>query len=1563
MLELNKAGLSVSDTMAAARGTLQLAAAAQTDNATAAILISSALNTFGLSGEKATIIADQFAAAANAASGDAVDFGQGLAQAGFAFSSLTSDAYPALQAATDLTTGLTALQKAGLSGSDGATALKNAIIKIQAPTAAGAAELSRLGIATTNAQGQFLPFQQILANLERGLAGLTPAQRAAALNTVFLSDGMKAIIPLLQLGTSGFASLQSEITKEGAAAAAAEAYNKGLLGALDGLQSAFQTAGLAAADPFLGPLEAIIRKLAEVVSSFATVDPGIRSAIVAFLAVAAAVGPLSLILGTITSALVAVNVPLALLAGAGAAVGTAFVSVASQLGLLGPVLEQLQRLASLAEEALVGIASAAVGWGSGLIEAYADGMAAAVASVVAVLSQIGDAIAYWLTPGSPPPLLPNLDVWGKGAAEAWLEGWTEADLGALNTLGDQVSGLIRSFGTALGASDQTIVEAMVGSQSAVEAAIDELRRTGEVSEAAFAGIRDAAGPAGAAAEQVARAYLSTLQASQRLRQAQEGQKAASAAVGKAQVDMAKALASGNPQLIAERRAALASAVAKQREARQRVDAAKVAEDAAKEQYARQQALIDAQKRQNDLLAEQIRLQEQASRASGGGGGGGGGGPKKAKKTEEELAAERAAKAEEAYKDSIASTDELLQRRRDELAGLDEGSAEYYDTLREIRQLEERQSREQQQEADKARRDQESITRAERAYKDQVSTTAEKLADRRAELAGLTEGSAEYYDKLREIAQLEEQQKREAEAARKAAERAAKKGAGGRAGGGGGGGIKVPDIDAGGALGGISEVAKKANDLAGQVGGAMQKVAGAFQKPIALLGRLRGETTNAMQKMTTAIEKPERGFKRLQRTVEQVPQTVGQMVGGVVLRLLTAVPTIIDAAAAWSLGILSGLTSRLPGMFAAVTDVATGVASAIGAALPGIIAAAGRWGLGLAGWVVTTIPVLLAGLGTLIASVITVLGAALPRIITEAGGWVLAIATRVVSGIPAILAGIGGAVGAILDAIGGATPGIVAAAAQWAEAFVSWAAPALPFLLGTLGVLAARFLSWIVARVPLIVAQVRQWALAFGSGLVTAGPQLQTTLGSIGGIIASTLRTLAGIIMTAVAPYAPAFLSWLATALPELITRMGEARNQLVAQIGAALPGIIAQVGQWALAFLGWVTSMAPALLAAVGGVTAGLIGVLGGALPGIIAAVGQWALAFLSWLVEAAPGLLLALGTMIGQMLDAVGAALPGIVESVARWAAAFVQWAIEAAPPLFAALLVLIGRLLSWIIERVPGIAGQLAQWALAFLAWVGPAAADLIVALGLMFGQLLGWLIEKVPEIVEAIAEWSNAFVDWVADTAIPALLIALGVMIGDVLSFIGEQVGSIVTKAAEIGTAIVDGVRNGIANGWEGLKSFVREKAAELLAAARGALGMRSPSRRFRDEFGEEIPAGAEVGIDKGTPRAVGAVERMAERLAGVKVKLPSLDTSTLQNAAAVLSGARAALPVVAAGAVADRVGAITAPVAPAPTSSATTIENVNIALPGTTISNQLDVRRVARDLANEFKYQVEKTRNRS
>src|SRR3990172_4511117 len=123
MTELAKAGLDVNESIAGARGVLQLAAAAQIDNAEAAQLVANSLNAFGLAGDQAVHVADLLANAANAAQGSIVEFGAAQAQ-------VNAVARQVGISLEDTTAILTLFARNGLRGSDAGTSLRTALVRL-----------------------------------------------------------------------------------------------------------------------------------------------------------------------------------------------------------------------------------------------------------------------------------------------------------------------------------------------------------------------------------------------------------------------------------------------------------------------------------------------------------------------------------------------------------------------------------------------------------------------------------------------------------------------------------------------------------------------------------------------------------------------------------------------------------------------------------------------------------------------------------------------------------------------------------------------------------------------------------------------------------------------------------------------------------------------------------------------------------------------------------------------------------------------------------------------------------------------------------------------------------------------------------------------------------------------------------------------------------------------------------------------------------------------------------------------------------------------------------------
>ena len=240
---------AVTAASSAAKGTLQLARAANVSAEEAAQVVGSAVNVFGVAASKATEVADSVAAALkNAAGVSFSDFSDAFRQGASVFAQFEVPALGAEEALTAFNAALAALAKNGVLGSDAGTSLKQFFLQANRGSQDSIAAMATLteragetGTAFYDAAGKARPFEETLDILRRGLAGLTDEQRNSTLETIFGSDAVRSANALLGISTEEYAKLTDQVREQGLAAKIAAAQNSGLKGALDAAKSVLET--------------------------------------------------------------------------------------------------------------------------------------------------------------------------------------------------------------------------------------------------------------------------------------------------------------------------------------------------------------------------------------------------------------------------------------------------------------------------------------------------------------------------------------------------------------------------------------------------------------------------------------------------------------------------------------------------------------------------------------------------------------------------------------------------------------------------------------------------------------------------------------------------------------------------------------------------------------------------------------------------------------------------------------------------------------------------------------------------------------------------------------------------------------------------------------------------------------------------------------------------------------------------------------------------------------------------------------------------------------------------
>lgn len=296
LFALAKGGMSAQQSIDALRGALALKVASDLSAAESGTVVSDTLNAFKLPATEATRIADLLAGAEMRASGSIRDHADAMKMASAVW-------HMGKQPVEDLVTAIALMANAGIKGQDAGTSLKTMMLQLMNPTEEAAAWMRVLGISVWDAQGKMRPFPEIVAQFERGLAGLTDQQKSQRLATIFGNDAIRAAEIVLAGGSEAFDKMKGAVTEAGAAQEMAEAKAKGLSGAVEGLGSQVETAGIKALQPWQKDLEGAARGMAALVGRIYEADPALLKAGIAFLAVVAIVGPLLLLFAAVAAVL------------------------------------------------------------------------------------------------------------------------------------------------------------------------------------------------------------------------------------------------------------------------------------------------------------------------------------------------------------------------------------------------------------------------------------------------------------------------------------------------------------------------------------------------------------------------------------------------------------------------------------------------------------------------------------------------------------------------------------------------------------------------------------------------------------------------------------------------------------------------------------------------------------------------------------------------------------------------------------------------------------------------------------------------------------------------------------------------------------------------------------------------------------------------------------------------------------------------------------------------------------------------------------------------------------
>ncbi|WP_270788579.1 phage tail tape measure protein [Enterococcus casseliflavus] len=292
MENLASAGFDAQEIMAAMPGLLDLAAVSGGDVALASENAATALRGFGLEADQSGHIADVFARAAADTNAEVADMGEAMK-----YIAPVANAMGLSIEETAAAIGI--MSDAGVKGSQAGTTLRGALSRIAKPTKAMRETMDELGISFYDSEGNMISLQDQIGVLSNSFEGMTQEQKNQALVTLYGQESLSGMMALIDKGPDSLGALTESLEQsDGAADEMARTMQDNMNSSIEQMMGALESAAIVIQDILAPAISAVADYIGGLAEKFVSAPKWMQSAIITFGLLAAAIGPVLLVVGT-----------------------------------------------------------------------------------------------------------------------------------------------------------------------------------------------------------------------------------------------------------------------------------------------------------------------------------------------------------------------------------------------------------------------------------------------------------------------------------------------------------------------------------------------------------------------------------------------------------------------------------------------------------------------------------------------------------------------------------------------------------------------------------------------------------------------------------------------------------------------------------------------------------------------------------------------------------------------------------------------------------------------------------------------------------------------------------------------------------------------------------------------------------------------------------------------------------------------------------------------------------------------------------------------------------------
>lgn len=306
------------------------------------------------------------------------------------------------------------------------------------------------------------------------------------------------------------------------------------------------------------------------------------------------------------------------------------------------------------------------------------------------------------------------------------------------------------------------------------------------------------------------------------------------------------------------------------------------------------------------------------------------------------------------------------------------------------------------------------------------------------------------------------------------------------------------------------------------------------------------------------------------------------------------------------------------------------------------------------------------------------------------------------------------------------------------------------------------------------------------------------------------------------------------AISNWASSVGDTISQLPSKFVEWLGGVIDSIADWASNLAQQAADAGSQFVDGLMGFISDLPYNIGFALGTIIGTVVSWVTNFVQNAAKAGSEFVQNVIQFIQQLPSNIASFLQNVISNVVGWVSNFVQNAQKAGSQFLSNVVNFIQQLPSKIGSFLSNVISKIGSWVSQMASKASSAGTQFLNNVVRFFQQLPSRIGSFLSKVISKLASWAGQMAAKGADGA------------RRMFNAVVNGIKSLPSRVASIGGDIVRGIWNGIQNAAGWIKDKVGGFAKGILDGMKNVLGIKSPSRVFRDQVGKYIAQGIGVGF---------------------------------------------------------------------------------------------------------------------